>query len=87
GPRTPVAVLDRRVRATWPLAEIGLHHALRVTAASMVDVLSFGVCVDPDLVPGVDVLADGLRDEAELLVAAAVAERGPVVAPEDQRSW
>lgn len=81
GPRTPVAVLSRRVRATWPLAEIGLHHALRVTAASMVDVLSFGVCVDPDLVPGVDVLADGLRDEAELLVAAADGARGATHVP------
>ncbi|MEJ2860446.1 wax ester/triacylglycerol synthase domain-containing protein [Actinomycetospora flava] len=70
GPRTPVAVLGRRVRATWPLAEIGFHHALRVTAASMVDVLSFGVCVDPGLVPDVDVMADGLRAEADLLVAA-----------------
>lgn len=70
GPRTPVAVLGRRVHATWPLAEIGLHHALRVTAASMVDVLSFGVCVDPGLVPDVDVLADGLRVEADLLVTA-----------------
>jgi diacylglycerol O-acyltransferase / wax synthase len=71
GPREPVAVLDRRVRATWPLAEIGFHHALRVTAASMVDVLSFGICVDPGLVPEVDVLADGLRAEADLLVCAA----------------
>jgi hypothetical protein len=71
GPRTPVAVLDRRVRATWPLAEIGFHHALRVTAASMVDVLSFGVCVDPGLVPDVDVLADGMRVEADLLVGCA----------------
>ncbi|MHC1560306.1 WS/DGAT domain-containing protein [Actinomycetospora sp. C-140] len=70
GPREPVAVLGRRVRATWPLAEIGLHHALRVTAASMVDVLTFGICVDPGLVPGVDELADGLRAEAELLVRA-----------------
>lgn len=70
GPRTPVAVLGRRVRATWPLAEIGFHHALRVTAASMVDVLSFGVTVDPGLVPDLDVLADGLRAEAALLVAA-----------------
>ena len=71
GPRTPVAVLGRRVRATWPLAEIGFHHALRVTAASMVDVLSFGVCVDPGLVPDVDVLADGMRVEADLLVGCA----------------
>lgn len=71
GPHAPVAVLGRRVRATWPLAEIGFHHALRVTAASMVDVLSFGVTVDPGLVPDVDVLADGLRAEADLLVAAA----------------
>ncbi|WP_433787278.1 wax ester/triacylglycerol synthase domain-containing protein [Actinomycetospora sp. CA-101289] len=69
GPRSPVAVLGRRARATWPLAEIGAHHALRITAASMVDVLSFGVCVDPGLVPDVDVLADGLRAEADLLVA------------------
>jgi diacylglycerol O-acyltransferase / wax synthase len=71
GPRTPVTVLGRRVRATWPLAEIGSHHALRITAASMVDVLSFGVCVDPGLVPDVDVLADGLQAEADLLVGAA----------------
>ncbi|MEJ2889904.1 wax ester/triacylglycerol synthase domain-containing protein [Actinomycetospora aeridis] len=71
GPRTPVAVLGRRVRATWPLAEIGFHHALRVTAASMVDVLTFGVCVDPGLVPDLDVLADGLRAEADLLTEAA----------------
>ncbi|GAA4908644.1 WS/DGAT/MGAT family acyltransferase [Actinomycetospora succinea] len=71
GPREPVAVLGRRVRATWPLAEIGFHHALRVTAASMVDVLSFGVTVDPGLVPDVDVLADGLGAEADLLVSAA----------------
>jgi WS/DGAT/MGAT family acyltransferase len=67
GPRTRVAVLGRPVRTMWPLAEIGLHHALRVTAASTADVLSFGLCVDPDLVPGVDVLADGLRAEAEML--------------------
>jgi hypothetical protein len=66
-----VAVLGRDVRAIWPLAEIGRHHALRVTAASVCDVLSFGLCVDPGLVPGVDVLADGLRVEADLLVAAA----------------
>lgn len=76
GPRTPVAVLGRRVRATWPLAEIGFHHALRITAASMVDVLSFGVCVDPGLVPDVDVLADGLRAEADLLVSAAGSGEG-----------
>ena len=75
GPRTPVAVLERRVHTMWPLAEIGFHHALRVTAASTVDVLSFGLCVDPGLVPGVDVLADGLRAEADLLVAAARATR------------
>jgi len=71
GPRTPVSVLGRRVHATWPLAEIGFHHALRVTAASMVDVLSFGVCVDPGLVPDLDVLAAGLRAEADLLVGCA----------------
>jgi diacylglycerol O-acyltransferase / wax synthase len=71
GPRAPVAVLDRRVRTMWPLAEIGFHHALRVTAASTADVLSFGLCVDPGLVPGVDVLADGLRAETELLRHAA----------------
>ncbi|NMO88356.1 wax ester/triacylglycerol synthase domain-containing protein [Actinomycetospora sp. TBRC 11914] len=71
GPRTPVAVLGRRVRTMWPLAEIGFHHALRVTAGSTADVLSFGLCVDPGLVPGVDVLADGLRAEADLLVRDA----------------
>ncbi|GLZ45108.1 diacylglycerol O-acyltransferase [Actinomycetospora sp. NBRC 106375] len=71
GPRTPVAVLGRRVRATWPLAEIGFHHALRVTAASMAEVMSFGLCADPGLVPDVDVLADGMGAEAALLVRAS----------------
>jgi hypothetical protein len=73
GPRTPVAVLERRVRTMWPLAEIGFHHALRVTAGSTADVLSFGLCVDPGLVPGVDVLADGLHTETGLLLRSVPA--------------
>ena len=73
-PRAPMAVLGRRVRAIWPVAEIGRHHALRVGAASIADVLSFGLCADPGLVPGVDALADGLSAESHLLVDAARAE-------------
>jgi diacylglycerol O-acyltransferase len=66
----PVTILARSVTSIWPVAEIGLRHALRVCATSIGDTLTFGMCVDPDIIEDIDLLADGLEDEIALLVAA-----------------
>jgi diacylglycerol O-acyltransferase / wax synthase len=68
GPRQPVAVLGRQVSSVWPIAEIGQRHALRLCAMSHADTLAFGCLADPALVEGVDLLADGIEREVDLLV-------------------
>jgi diacylglycerol O-acyltransferase len=67
GPRRAVAVLGAPVTALHSIAEIGERHALRVTAVSLVDTLHFGLCADPEIVPGVAGLADDLAAEAAAL--------------------
>lgn len=71
GPRGPVAVLGSPVRALHTLAEIGRHHALRVSAVSLAGALDLGMLADPGLVEGLDTLADGAVAEAHALIAAA----------------
>jgi diacylglycerol O-acyltransferase len=71
GPREPVAVLGRPVTGIFGFAEIGLHHALRITADSDAERIFFGFCADPDLVSGVQVMAEAAEAEAAALIAAA----------------
>lgn len=71
GPRTPVAVLGAPVTALHSIAEIGEHHALRVSVISMGDSLCFGFCADPAIVHDIQVMADGAETEARALLAAA----------------
>jgi diacylglycerol O-acyltransferase len=71
GPRTAVAVLGVPVEAVYSIAEIGEHHALRVAVVSVAGRLHFGLCSDPAIVGGIDVLAAGVEAEATGLVAAA----------------
>ncbi|MCW2951830.1 MAG: Acyltransferase [Conexibacter sp.] len=70
GPRAPVRVLDAPVEALHSIAEIGQHHALRVSVLSFADRLCFGFCADPGLVDDVQTMADGVEDEAAALVGA-----------------
>jgi diacylglycerol O-acyltransferase len=73
GPREPVSVLDRQVARLHSLAEIGEHHAVRVSAMSLAGTLCFGLCADPHLVDRLQLMADGIEAEAgELLDAAGV---------------
>jgi diacylglycerol O-acyltransferase / wax synthase len=69
GPRSPVTVLGNPARRLHTLAEIGERHALRVSVVSYAGSLCFGLCADPEIVPGLDVLAAGIETEAELLVS------------------
>lgn len=78
GPREPVSVLDSPVARLHSLAEIGEHHALRVSAMSLAGLLCFGLCVDPDLVDRPQLMAEGIEAEAqELLDAAGVVAEMP----------
>ncbi|MGH9092762.1 MAG: wax ester/triacylglycerol synthase domain-containing protein [Acidimicrobiales bacterium] len=70
GPKKPVAVLSRPVSGLFGFAEIGLHHALRITADSDADRIFFGFCADPDLVPEVQAMAEAAEAEAAALIAA-----------------
>jgi hypothetical protein len=78
GPREPVSVLHSPVTRLHSLAEIGEHHALRVSAMSLAGLLCFGLCVDPDLVERPQLMAEGIEAEAqELLAAAGIAATVP----------
>jgi diacylglycerol O-acyltransferase / wax synthase len=71
GPHEPVSVLGSPVRRLHSLAEIGEHHALRVSAMSLAGLLCFGLCADPHLVDQLGVLAEGIETEAQALFDAA----------------
>lgn len=68
GPREPVAVMSAPVRGLHSLAEISEHHALRVSVISLADQLCFGFCVDADLIPLVQMMADRVQPEALALI-------------------
>ncbi len=66
GPRNPIRVGGRRVRRLHTLSEPADRHALRLAVISCADEITFGLCVDPDALEGVDELAAS--------IGAAVAE-------------
>jgi diacylglycerol O-acyltransferase len=73
GPREHVSVLGSPVRALYSLAEISEHHALRISAMSLADLLSFGFCADPDVVPDVQTMAAQVETETQALLSALTA--------------
>jgi diacylglycerol O-acyltransferase len=72
GPPAPVSVLGSPVEGLHSIAEIGLRHGLRISVVSLADNLYFGFNADPDLVPDLEAMADGVEVEAEALVRALV---------------
>jgi diacylglycerol O-acyltransferase len=69
GPRSPVGVLGAPVSGLHTLAEIGEHHALRVSAISYADTICFGLCADPAIVDDLEALEAGIEAEAAGIVA------------------
>ncbi|MBV8988491.1 MAG: DUF1298 domain-containing protein [Solirubrobacterales bacterium] len=69
GPREPVGVLRVPVRSLYVLGEIREHHALRISAVSLGNTITFGLTADPTLLPDVDRLADDMRAEGDALIA------------------
>jgi WS/DGAT/MGAT family acyltransferase len=71
GPREPVRVLGTHVADLLSFAEVGLDHALRVSAVSLCDELTIGVCADPEVVPDLDGLAAAMGEALDELRADA----------------
>jgi diacylglycerol O-acyltransferase / wax synthase len=75
GPRGPQSVLGAPLLELHTLAEIAHGHALRVAIVSASGRISFGLCADPDAIEGLDLIAEGIGREIDLLGEAA--ERTP----------
>lgn len=71
GPRTPVAVADRRVEHLFTSSEPGAHHALRISAISCSGDFGIGLCVDPQAVPHVTRLAEAIEHSYAQMRSAA----------------
>jgi WS/DGAT/MGAT family acyltransferase len=72
GPPGPLYVMGGRVASLDGVAEVAQEHALRVGARSSLGRLSFGLCADPDVVPDLDLIVEGMRRSiADLLAPAA----------------
>jgi WS/DGAT/MGAT family acyltransferase len=77
GPREPLYLMGRPVRAAYPAVPLARGHGLSVGVLSYRDVLHVGLCADPDVLPDVDEVA---RDFARSFDALrfALAPRAPV---------
>jgi diacylglycerol O-acyltransferase len=67
GPRGPISVLDRHVEALYSFAEVAPDHGLRIAAVSLEGGLYLGLLADPQVVPQLAALADGIEAEVRLL--------------------
>ena len=71
GPRHPVRVCGRPLRAVYALAEIADWHALRIAVFSACGTLTFGLCADAEHVEALDALAGEIEAEFSALTALA----------------
>ena len=67
GPPGPQTVLGAPLLELHSLAEIAQRHALRVAVVSAAGRISFGLCADPDAIDGLDLIADGIGREIDVL--------------------
>ena len=70
GPAEDRFVAGAHVARMLSLAEIGEHHALRVTALSYAGTVAFGLCADPAAVEDLGAVAAGIEGEAATLLAS-----------------
>jgi diacylglycerol O-acyltransferase / wax synthase len=71
GPRERVSVLGAPVSSLYSIAEVAEHHAVRIAAVSLGEMLFLGFCADPAIVADVQSMAEGTELEATALIAAA----------------
>jgi WS/DGAT/MGAT family acyltransferase len=71
GPRMPLYVLGRRMESLYAYVPIGWGLRTSIGIFTYRETISFGINVDFDAVPDVDLLATGIRDGLDELVKAA----------------
>src|SRR5947209_123205 len=71
GPQHPLYVLGRELRTIYPMVPLAENTALGIAIMSYNGQLNFGLVVDYDAVPDVEVLAEELRSSIDELEAAA----------------
>jgi WS/DGAT/MGAT family acyltransferase len=71
GPREPVSILGARLAEMMSLSEVGLDHALRVSAVSLCGEMTIGLCADPEVVEDLDDLAAEIGGALAELVASS----------------
>jgi diacylglycerol O-acyltransferase / wax synthase len=76
GPPFPLYLAGGRVTATYPVGPIFDGAALNMTVMSYIDSLDFGLLACPDILPDIEVIADGLGEALEELKKAATAKAG-----------
>ena len=86
GPPAPLYVQGARILEAYPYVEVIDGEGLTIAVVSYDDTLHFGLTADRDVVPDLDLLAEGIEKAAERLVADAGggATSGP--GPRDQDS-
>jgi hypothetical protein len=72
GPRVPLYVLGRRMRALYAYVPIGAGSRISIGIYSYLDKMTFAVNADFDAVPDVDVLAEGILHGLESLADPTV---------------
>ena len=72
GPRRPLyAARGARLEHYFPVSVITEGQGLNITVQSYLDRLDFGLICDPDLVPDVDVMLDGILADVAALARSA----------------
>jgi diacylglycerol O-acyltransferase len=72
GPRVPLYVLGRQMRSLYAYVPIGFGSRISIGIYSYQDAMTFGLNVDFDAFPDVDVLAEGIRNGLDELADAPV---------------
>ncbi len=71
GPQRPLYMLGRKLQDLFPIAFLPTNHALAVALMSYDGGIDFGLLGDFDALDDIDVIANGIEQELELMVAAA----------------
>jgi len=75
GPQFPLYVRGREMQDVFPIAFLPQNHALAIAIMSYNGSINFGLLGDYDVLPDLDVIADGIAGSLAELVGLAERER------------
>jgi diacylglycerol O-acyltransferase len=71
GPQLPLYAFGSRMREVFPLVPIAAEHALGIAIVSYDGNVVFGINADRDTMPDIEVLAEGIEDSLDTMLALA----------------